>query len=110
MDFLHHVRRGVSKKIAKRNSATPFRLFITGLILMVEQVVFIPFFPPNILLRDHPYIASATNYSVDSIKHTVLLKILLPIFLLISIKSTVHWKFSRQINLRTVSINNAHRA
>ena len=38
------------------------------------------------------------NYSVDSIKHTVLLKVLLQIFLLVSIKSTVHWKFSRQIN------------
>ena len=37
-------------------------------------------------------------YSVDSIKHTVLLKVLLQIFLLVSIKSTVHWKFSRQIN------------
>ena len=45
-------------------------------------------------------------YSVDSIKHTVLLKVLLQIFLLVSIKSTVHWKFSRQINLRTVSIKN----
>ena len=39
-----------------------------------------------------------TNYSVDSIKHTVLLKVLLQIFLLASIKSTVHWKFSRQMN------------
>ena len=38
------------------------------------------------------------QYSVDSIKHTVLLRILLQIFLLVSIKSTVHWKFSRQIN------------
>ena len=37
-------------------------------------------------------------YSVDSIKHTVLLKVLLQIFLLVSIKSAVHWKFSRQIN------------
>ena len=45
-------------------------------------------------------------YSVDSIKHTVLLKVLFQIFLLVSIKSTVHWKFSRQINLRTVSIKN----
>ena len=43
-------------------------------------------------------------YSVDSIKHTVLLKVLLQIFLLVSIKSTVHWKFSRQKILRTVSI------
>ena len=48
MDFLHHVRRGVSKKIAKRNSATPFRLFITSLILMVEQVDFIPFFSTRV--------------------------------------------------------------
>ena len=38
------------------------------------------------------------TYSVDSIKHTVLLRILLQIFLLVSIKSTVHWKFSRQAN------------
>ena len=39
-----------------------------------------------------------TECSVDSIKHTVLLRILLQIFLLVSIKSTVHWKFSRQKN------------
>ena len=43
-------------------------------------------------------ISNSSSYSVDSIKHTVLLKVLLQIFLLISIKSTVHWKFSRQIN------------
>ena len=52
------------------------------------------------------YLAFFRAYSVDSIKHTVLLKVLLQIFLLVSIKSTVHWKFSRQINLRTVSIKN----
>ena len=38
------------------------------------------------------------QYSVDSIKHTVLLKVLRQIFQLISIKNTVHWIFSRQIN------------
>ena len=35
------------------------------------------------------------TYSVDSIKHTVLLKVLFQIFVLVSIKSTVYWKFSR---------------
>ena len=55
---------------------------------------------------DDRFFVDLPKYSVDSIKHTVLLKILLPIFLLISIKSTVHWKFSRQINLCTVSIKN----
>ena len=49
---------------------------------------------------------SPCAYSVDSIKHTVLLKVLWQIFLLVSIKNTVHWKFSRQINLSTVSIKN----
>ena len=49
-----------------------------------------------------------SGYSVDSIKHTVLLKVLLQIFPLVSIKSTVHWKFSRQINLRTVSFKNMY--
>ena len=38
------------------------------------------------------------SYSVDSIKHTVLSKVLLQIFHLVSIKNTVHWIFSRQIN------------
>ena len=32
------------------------------------------------------------EYSVDSVKHTVLLKVLFQIFLLVSIKSTVHCK------------------
>ena len=37
-------------------------------------------------------------YSEDSIKHTVLLKVLLQIFHLVSIWYTVHWIFSRHIN------------
>ena len=46
----------------------------------------------------------ATAYSVDSIKHTVLLRILLQFFLLVSIKSTVHWKLPRQINFFVLSL------
>ena len=44
------------------------------------------------------------KYSVNSIKHTVLLKVLLQIFLLVSIKSTVHWSLSRQIYFFVLSL------